>query len=148
MIVRVDDAKVATPADISAHLRALRGRPVSVVVVRDRKEINVMLSVISRPERSVGAVSVAYAAVDRYPTAGQSFGHRNPEPQDCLRPELGNARLVQADDPAYFPKRQFVAVTKAQNRFFDGRNFGDGRSQDALQFAAFEQRRRPLTCVA
>ena len=56
VIVRVDDAKVATPADISAHLRALRGRPVSVVVVRDRKEINVMLSVIGRPDRSVGAL--------------------------------------------------------------------------------------------
>jgi serine protease Do len=56
VIVRVDDAKVATPADISAHLRALRGRPVSVVVVRDRKEINVMLSVVSTPERSVGAL--------------------------------------------------------------------------------------------
>ena len=56
VIVRVDDAKVATPADISAHLRALRGRPVSVVVVRDRKEINVMLSVIRRPERSIGAL--------------------------------------------------------------------------------------------
>jgi S1-C subfamily serine protease len=56
VIVRVDDAKVATPADISNRLRSLRGRAVSVVVVRDRKEINVMLSVINRPERSVGAV--------------------------------------------------------------------------------------------
>ena len=56
VIVRVDDANVATPADISAHLRASRGRPVSVVVVRDRKEVNVMLSVLRRPERSVGAV--------------------------------------------------------------------------------------------
>ena len=56
VIVRVDDVKVASPADISAHLRALRGRPVSVVVVRERKEINVMLSVLSRPERSVGAL--------------------------------------------------------------------------------------------
>ena len=56
VIVRVDDAKVATPADISAHLRSLRGRPVSVVVVRDRKEINVMVSVITRPERSIGAL--------------------------------------------------------------------------------------------
>jgi len=56
VIVRIDDAKVVTPADVSAHLRALRGRPVSVVVVRDRKEINVMLSVIRTPERSVGAV--------------------------------------------------------------------------------------------
>jgi serine protease Do len=57
VIVRVDDAKVATPADISNQLRALRGRPVSIVVVRDRKEINVMLSVINRSERSVGSVS-------------------------------------------------------------------------------------------
>jgi serine protease Do len=57
VIVRVDDAKVATPADISTQLRALRGRPVSIVVVRDRKEINVMLSVINRSERSVGSVS-------------------------------------------------------------------------------------------
>jgi serine protease Do len=56
VIVRVDDAKVATPADISARLRALRGRPVSVVVIRDRKEINVMLSLIYRPERSIGAL--------------------------------------------------------------------------------------------
>jgi serine protease Do len=56
VIVRVDDAKVATPADISAHLRAMRDRPVSVVVVRDRKEINVMLSAVRRPERSIGAV--------------------------------------------------------------------------------------------
>jgi serine protease Do len=44
VIVRVDDAKVATPADISAHLRALRGRSVSVAVVRDRKEITMMLA--------------------------------------------------------------------------------------------------------
>jgi serine protease Do len=56
VIVRVDDTKVATPADISAHMRALRGHPVSVVVVRERKEINVMLSVISRPEQSIGAL--------------------------------------------------------------------------------------------
>lgn len=56
VIVRVDDAKVATPADISARLRGLRGRAVSVVVVRDRKEISVMLAAISMPERSIGAL--------------------------------------------------------------------------------------------
>ncbi|MCU1337401.1 MAG: hypothetical protein JWO19_2982 [Bryobacterales bacterium] len=56
VIVRVDDAKVATPADIAAHLRALRGRPVSIVVVRDRKEITMMLAAVSRPERSIGAL--------------------------------------------------------------------------------------------
>jgi serine protease Do len=56
VIVRVDDAKVSTPADISNRLRGLRGRSVSVVVVRERKEINVMLSAMTRPERSVGAL--------------------------------------------------------------------------------------------
>lgn len=43
VIVRVDDAKVATPANVSAHLRAVRGRSVSVVVMRDRKEMTLML---------------------------------------------------------------------------------------------------------
>jgi len=56
VIVRVDDARVSTPADISNHLRGLRGHSVSMVVVRDRKEINVMLSAMTRPERSVGAL--------------------------------------------------------------------------------------------
>jgi serine protease Do len=56
VIVRVDDLKVSTPADISNRLRGLRGRSVSVVVVRERKEINVMLSSMTRPERSVGAL--------------------------------------------------------------------------------------------
>ena len=56
VIVRVDDAKVATPTDISNRLRTARGRPVSVVVVRDRKEINVTLTAFVRPERSVGAL--------------------------------------------------------------------------------------------
>ena len=54
VIVRVDDAKVATPADISAHMRAARGRSVAMTVVRDRKEISVMLVAASRPERSLG----------------------------------------------------------------------------------------------
>ncbi len=57
VIVRVDDAKVATPADVSAHLRGLRGRPVSVVVVRDRKEITVMLVAALRPDRSIGTLA-------------------------------------------------------------------------------------------
>jgi serine protease Do len=54
VIVRLDDVKVATPADISAHLRGARGRPVSVSVVRDRKEITVMLAVATGPDRSLG----------------------------------------------------------------------------------------------
>ena len=54
VIVRLDEVKVATPADISAHLRGARGRPVSVSVVRDRKEITVMLAVAAGPDRSLG----------------------------------------------------------------------------------------------
>lgn len=60
VIVRVDDAKVVNPADISAHIRAVHGRPVLVVVVRDRKEVNVMLTEVSRPERSIGALWPAF----------------------------------------------------------------------------------------
>jgi serine protease Do len=56
VIVRVDDAKVATPADISARLRGLRGRSVSVVVVRDRKEISVTLVAGLRREGIIGAL--------------------------------------------------------------------------------------------
>jgi serine protease Do len=41
VILRVDDMKVATPAEISGHLRAARGKPVPVSLMRDRKEISV-----------------------------------------------------------------------------------------------------------
>jgi serine protease Do len=41
VILRVDDTKVASPAEISGHLRAARGKPVPVSLMRDRKEINV-----------------------------------------------------------------------------------------------------------
>jgi hypothetical protein len=63
VIVRLDDVKVATPADISAHLRAARGRPVSVSVVRDRKEITVMLAMAAGPDRSLGQWSGSSRAV-------------------------------------------------------------------------------------
>ena len=53
VIVRMDDAKVTTPADIAAHLRGSRGGSVSVVIVRDRKEMTVAVS-IARPARSTG----------------------------------------------------------------------------------------------
>jgi serine protease Do len=56
VIVRLDDAGVASPGDISAHLRAARGHSVTVVVVRDRKEITVMLTAILRPDRTLGAL--------------------------------------------------------------------------------------------
>lgn len=76
VIVRVDDVRVATPADISVHMRASRGRAVSVTVVRDRKEVNVTLTASARPDRSVGEILPglwpALPAIV-YPVAGHSF---------------------------------------------------------------------------
>jgi serine protease Do len=55
VIVKVDDAKVTTPAELSVRMRAARGRAVSVVVVRDRKEVTMTVTaVLVRPERSLG----------------------------------------------------------------------------------------------
>ena len=49
VIVRVDEAKVTTPPEISAHLRAARGKPVPVAIVRERKEINMTVDAEPRP---------------------------------------------------------------------------------------------------
>jgi serine protease Do len=40
IIVRVDEAKVTTPAEISARLRAAHGKPVPVAIMREHKEIS------------------------------------------------------------------------------------------------------------
>ncbi len=45
VIVKVDDSKVATPADVSNRVRSLRGKPVSIVVIRDHKETPLTLTV-------------------------------------------------------------------------------------------------------
>jgi serine protease Do len=45
VIVRVDDSKVSTPADVSNRVRSLRGKPVPIVVIRDRKETPLTLTV-------------------------------------------------------------------------------------------------------
>jgi serine protease Do len=52
VIVRVDDSKVTTPTDVTSRLRALRGKPVSIVVMRDHKEVP--LSVIIDEEKRGG----------------------------------------------------------------------------------------------
>ena len=55
VIVKVDDTKITTPAELSARMRAARGRAVSVAVVRERKEMTLTLTaVLVRPERSLG----------------------------------------------------------------------------------------------
>ncbi len=45
VITRVDDSKVATPADISGRIRSIHGKQVSVVVMRDRKEMTLSVAV-------------------------------------------------------------------------------------------------------
>ncbi len=43
VITRVGDSAVATPADISSRVRALRGSAVPIVLVRDRKEMTLIV---------------------------------------------------------------------------------------------------------
>jgi serine protease Do len=45
VIVKIDDARVATPADISGRLRTLHGKAAAVVVMRDHKELTVSVSI-------------------------------------------------------------------------------------------------------
>jgi serine protease Do len=45
VITRVDDSKVATPADISAHIRSVKGKQAPVVVMRDHKEMTFNVAV-------------------------------------------------------------------------------------------------------
>jgi serine protease Do len=49
VILRVDEGKVNTPADISARLRAARGKPVPVAIMRERKEISMTVDAEPRP---------------------------------------------------------------------------------------------------
>jgi len=55
VITKVDDAKVTTPADLSNHLRTMRGKTVSVVLTRDRKEVTVSVTLEAR-ERGNGRI--------------------------------------------------------------------------------------------
>jgi serine protease Do len=45
VIVRIDDVRVATPADISGRLRTVHGKPVSVVLMRDHKELTISVAI-------------------------------------------------------------------------------------------------------
>jgi len=45
VIVKVDDASVATPADMSSRLRGLRNKTASFVVVRDRKDMTLSVAI-------------------------------------------------------------------------------------------------------
>ncbi len=45
VIMRIDDARVASPADISGKLRTLRGKSAQVVLMRDHKELTVTVTI-------------------------------------------------------------------------------------------------------
>jgi serine protease Do len=49
VILRVDEAKVTTPPEISAHLRAARGKPVPVAIMREHKEMSLTVDAEPRP---------------------------------------------------------------------------------------------------
>lgn len=45
VMIRIDDARVANPADISAQLRLLRGKSAQVVLMRDHKELTLPVTI-------------------------------------------------------------------------------------------------------
>jgi len=49
IVLRVDDAKVMTPAEISMKARTLHGKPVPVVLMRDHKELTVTVTFEDAP---------------------------------------------------------------------------------------------------
>jgi serine protease Do len=49
VIFKVDDVKVATPAEISARLRAAHGKPIPVVLMRERKEMSLTVEASETP---------------------------------------------------------------------------------------------------
>ena len=56
---------------------------------------------------------------DRAFRAGPLLGQVRPQPQDRLRLQLRNARLVQIDDLRDLPQRQLLVVVEAQHRALD-----------------------------
>jgi len=47
VIIRVGDARVATPADLSTHIQAARGQSATLAVTREHKDISVMVTLDS-----------------------------------------------------------------------------------------------------
>jgi serine protease Do len=45
VMIKIEDAHIATPGDISVRLRTLHGKSVAVVLMRDRKELTVTLAI-------------------------------------------------------------------------------------------------------
>jgi S1-C subfamily serine protease len=54
VILRVEDNRIATPADISGRLRTLGGKAVPVGLMRDHKEMSVTVMIESPSPRNSG----------------------------------------------------------------------------------------------
>jgi serine protease Do len=78
VIVRVDDSKVTTPTDVTSRLRALRGKQVAMVVMRDHKEV--ALTVTVEEERRGG-----FFWQENLPSSGDQFFRVNPERARVIR---------------------------------------------------------------
>ncbi len=57
VILRVDETRVASPAEISARLRAARGKAIPLALMRERKELSVT---VEAPEARVGRAERAH----------------------------------------------------------------------------------------
>jgi serine protease Do len=57
VIVRLDDVKVVSPAEITAHLRSARGKTVAVTLMRDHRETAVSVEI---PEARLGRAEPAH----------------------------------------------------------------------------------------
>jgi len=55
VMIKVEDAHIATLADISSRLRTLHGKSAQVVLMRDRKELTVTVAV---PEEDPGRMQI------------------------------------------------------------------------------------------
>ena len=63
VILRVDDAKVAAPADISGRLRSARGKSVQVTLMREHREM--ALTVVVPETRQGRAAPVRFVTLER-----------------------------------------------------------------------------------
>jgi serine protease Do len=50
VILRVDDAAVTTPADLANHVRTSAGKPVSISIIRDHKEMSLTVTPEALPD--------------------------------------------------------------------------------------------------
>jgi len=97
VITRVGDSKVSTPADVSSRLRAVRGKPVPVTLMRDRKEVTVNVSLEDRDQ-----AGNPFGIDGGFWRQTQPVTGPGPGPGPGLGPGLGPAPLIHFEPDARF----------------------------------------------